>query len=214
VDAMGENYFDTFTSVRRPEWLLAFQQNGRPKKGPKTSHGQPEVMFLTFLIQPNHERSLLSTSSPSALDEETWQELEKRIRSQFLSNPNLGMDKRTNVLSNHPLKTPQTTETQEIQNELETRRRILMKVSSNKEITKLELKKRKNRRKKNKKSKTVKIQDNGHLKNARTTVGSLLFGSTPRPSLNSIKIQKSHRTNLRVGVEMRRRKGKRRSKDR
>ena len=155
VEAMGENYFDTFTNVRFPSWLLAFQPNGRPKKGPKTAHGQTDVMFLTFLKRPKHERSLLSTSSPSTLDKETWQELEERIRSQFLSNPHLEMDETITTMTNTPLRTSFTTDAPEIRNELEARRKVLIKVSSINSIT-TNTEKRKKKRPKRRKSRKSK----------------------------------------------------------
>ena len=213
LEAMGENYFDTFTSVRRPEWFLAFHKNGRPKRGTKTSQGQAEIMFLTFLMRPKHERALLSTSSPSALDDETWKALEERIRSQFLSNPSLGMDKQSILLGERVQKTPKITDPPEIRSELETRRQIVLKMSANKGITNAESKKKKkNRRRKSKIVKTNSrlVADNSSLKISKTLRSSAATAPLLRSPPSGGELQRTEST---LRGETPRRKGTRRSKN-
>ena len=171
AETMGGNYFDTFASVRKPSWYIAFQKNGKPKKGPKTSKDLEEVMFLMFLKQPNHKRVLLSTSSPSSVDEDTWAELEKRIRSQILFDSSRGRNTELSyhtMLSEHHVISPSTPP--EIQLEIEKRRQLLMKLSDNGEISKK--KKKKTRKNKRKQRKTLQETTNANKLPTETDVDS------------------------------------------
>ena len=83
--------WDIFTNLRHPNWVIAFNGNGRPKKGPKTSPNKREAHFLRMPPKGVSAGDIVRTEySPSALDNDEWdkytEELQNSLRSSHLSS--------------------------------------------------------------------------------------------------------------------------------
>lgn len=173
---MGEDYFDTFTNLKHPSWFVSFQKNGRPRKGPKTKNGRDDVKFLTFLIptSPN-------PTSPSMLDEETWQDLEKEIMMHFLSKSHPMLIKqsdprkyRSTIRRNSE---SQPTIPPEIEKKIEKRRKFLITIS--KKRKKQSLKKRKKKKNKKKKNKFLSAPTLASFTTVQTSPLTTTFQTSP-----------------------------------
>ncbi|XP_076815284.1 uncharacterized protein LOC143461293 [Clavelina lepadiformis] len=100
-EKIGSDYFVGYTNVKRPEWVIAFSGNGRPRRGKRRSKRRDEKKFLTYPL----DSTPASTTSPSGVGEEVWIGFGEKIRLEIMkertNRQQLGVTRHT-VMSDGP----------------------------------------------------------------------------------------------------------------